>query len=127
MMVTGAVAFNFIALLVHPVGVGQYLLPLAEVWPAVLYLGSLSSVAAFFLINYSLSQLTATQASVFSNLTTIISTVAGVVLLGEPFHWYHWLGALAILVGIWGTNRFARAIPKGNHHGSQQPEVGNQM
>jgi len=75
----------------------------------VLYLGALSSVTAFFLINFSLSQLTATQSSVFANLTTIISIIAGVVFLKEPFYWYHGVGAAAILGGIWGTNRFARA------------------
>lgn len=108
MMVTGAVAFNSIALLSQPMGVTRYFLPLAKVWPAVLYLGGLSSVAAFFLINYSLSKLTATQSSVFSNLTTIISIIAGVMFLNEPFHWYHGVGAAAILAGIWGTNRFAQ-------------------
>lgn len=107
MMLTGAIAFNAVALLLAPGGAGQYLASLGAVWPAVLYLGALSSVAAFFLINYSLSQLTATQAAVFSNLTTIISIAAGTLFLHEPFRWYHAVGAAAILTGIWGTNYFA--------------------
>lgn len=110
MMVVGAVTFNAIALgqsLVRG-NISEFFLPLGSIWPAVAYLGILSSVAAFFLINYSLSKMTATQSSVFANLTTIISIIAGVVFLKESFYWFHGAGAAAILLGVWGTNRFAR-------------------
>ncbi len=111
MMVIGAVVFNGIALVQHAAA-GQltsYFLPLAQIWPAILYLGILSSVVAFFLINYSLSHITAIQSSVFANLVTVIAIAAGVFILGEEFLWYHALGAAVILAGVWGTNRFAPA------------------
>jgi len=111
MMVVGAVTFNAIAITqsLATGSIGQYFEPLPLVWPAVIYLGVLSSVAAFFLINYSLSKLTATQSSVFANLTTVIAITAGVIFRGEAFYWYHAVGALTILAGVWGSNRFARS------------------
>lgn len=111
MMLTGAVVFNAVALAQHAGGerLNLYFQPLAQAWPAILYLGVLSSVVAFFLINYSLSHITAIQSSVFANLVTVIAIAAGVFILGEDFYWYHILGAAAILAGVWGTNRFAPA------------------
>ncbi|MTI95371.1 MAG: DMT family transporter [Firmicutes bacterium] len=109
MMLIGAVTFNTIAIIQHLIGgnLSAYLTPLPLIWPAVLYLGGLSSVLAFFLINFSLSKLTAAQSSVFANLVTVIAITAGVLFRGEAFYWYHALGAVAILAGVWGTNRHA--------------------
>jgi len=109
MMVTGAIAFNAVSLSQHATagGIAGYLQPLSQVWPSIVYLGVLSSVVAFFLINYSLSHITAIQSAVFANLVTVISIAAGVLILGEDFYWYQAVGAAAILAGVYGTNRFA--------------------
>lgn len=112
MMVFGAVVFNAIALGQH-YNAGNleiYLAPLAEQWVAVLYLGVFSSVAAFFLYNYVLSKITATQGAVFANMVTVVAIIAGVVFRGELVFWYHLAGTAAILAGVWGTNRFAPAV-----------------
>lgn len=74
----------------------------------VLYLGFLSSIVAYFLNNYALSKLPASQASVFANLTTVISIIAGVAIRHENFYWYHMVGAVMILMGVWGTNYFGK-------------------
>lgn len=115
MMVIGAIAFNGIALGQHVSAdtLGQYFKPLAFVWPQILFLGILSSVGAFFLVNYTLSKLPAAQGAVFSNLTTLISIFAGVTFLKESFSWHQAVGALVILAGVWGTNYFASSR-KGN-------------
>jgi drug/metabolite transporter (DMT)-like permease len=72
----------------------------------ILYLGILSSVCAFFMLNYMLSKLPATNSVVFSNLTTVISIAAGVFVRHEAFHWYQLAGGIMIILGVWGTNRY---------------------
>jgi drug/metabolite transporter (DMT)-like permease len=113
MMVVGAAAFNLIALLQHLLAgeTGLYLQPLSVLWPSILYLGVASSVGAFFLYNYLLSKVTASQASVFANLITVVAIAGGVIFRGETVTWYQLFGTAAILAGVWGTNRFAQ---KGN-------------
>ena len=109
MMVVGAVSFNAISLGEHALSgsVATYLHPLAEIWGPVVYLGVVSSVGAFFMYNYLLSKVTATQASVFANMVTVVAISAGVVFRGETVFWYQLVGTAAILAGVWGTNRFA--------------------
>lgn len=109
MMVVGTVIFNMIALIQHLLAgnVETYLAPLADLWITVIYLGMISSVVAFFLYNFVLSKVTATQASVFANMITVVAIAAGVIFRGEIIFWYHLAGTAAILVGVWGTNRFA--------------------
>ncbi len=121
MMVVGAVVFNAIALLQH-ITAGEadaYLAPLAEHWTAIVYLGALSSVAAFFMYNFVLSRVTATQGSIFANMVTVIAIAAGVVFRGETVYWYHLIGTAAILIGVWGTNRFA-PVPTFEHKDTGQ-------
>lgn len=108
MMWVGAIVFNLLSLALHwqAGDLSSYFAPLGEsqVLIALLYLGTGSSVLAFFLMNYTLSRIPASQSAVFSNLTTVISIAAGVLFRGEPFYWYHAVGALAILLGVYGTN-----------------------
>lgn len=110
MMWMGTVIFNGL-------GLGQsawqgtlavYLSPLSrwEVWAAILYLGILSSVTAFFLLNYTISKLKVSQTAGFNNLTTVVAVAAGVIFANETFTWLHAVGVLLILLGVWGTNRF---------------------
>lgn len=110
MMWVGAIVFNLLAVLVHwrAGNLATFFTPLADpqMIVALLYLGIGSSVLAFFLVNYSLSHLPASQSAVFSNLTTVVSIGAGVVFRNEPFYWFHAVGAVAILVGVWGANYF---------------------
>ncbi|MCX7950710.1 MAG: DMT family transporter [Clostridiales bacterium] len=78
----------------------------SKVVVSIFYLGVLSSVFAFLLVNYSLSKLPASQSSVFANLTTVVSVVAGITIRGESFELYKLVGAVMIVVGVWGTNYF---------------------
>jgi drug/metabolite transporter (DMT)-like permease len=88
-------------------------LQVKAVWSAVLYLGILSSVVAFFGMNYYISKLGPSRSAVFANLSTVVSVAAGICFRGEPFYWYHLVGGALILIGVWGTNRFARqSVPK---------------
>lgn len=75
---------------------------------AILYLGSLSSVVAFFLLNYMLSHLEASRSSIFGNVTTVVAVLAGVLVLGERLYIFHLVGSIMIFGGVWGTQRFRR-------------------
>lgn len=112
MMLTGATVFNVIAVAQHlrQGNLSAYLRPLTDVKALVpiMYLGILASVVAYFLNNYMLSKLEANRASVFSNLITVCSIVAGVTLGNEEFYWYSAVGAGMILLGVWGTNYFSK-------------------
>lgn len=73
---------------------------------SILYLGILSSIVAFLLVNYSLSKLPASQSAVFANLTTVVSVIAGITFRNEAFELYKVFGAVLIVAGVWGTNYF---------------------
>ncbi len=107
MMNLSAVAFTALAVVEQADrgSLGALFTPLTQpaVWTAVLYLGACSSVGAFFLVNYALSQLEASHMSVFNNLTTLIAVAAAVLVLKEPLHWYHVVGGALIILGVWGT------------------------
>lgn len=73
-------------------------------WLAVLYLGLLSSVLAYGLLNFANSHLSVSETSLFSNVTTVVSVLAGVVLLKEPFSIWQMLGVAVILVCVFAAN-----------------------
>lgn len=106
MMATGAVFFGLLVVLEGATSgwAGIFSGTTVAALGAVAYLGILSSVVAFFLVNLSLSRLKAAQASIFGTLTTLVSLVAGVLLRGEPFGLVQAFGASAIVLGVWMTN-----------------------
>jgi len=73
---------------------------------SILYLGIFASIFAFFLLNYALSKIEASKISVFSNVSTIVSIIGGVLILNENFQYYHIIGSVLILAGVWGTSHF---------------------
>ena len=73
-------------------------------WLAVLYLGLLSSVLAYGLLNFANSHLSVSETSLFSNVTTVVSVLAGVVLLKEPFSIWQMLGVAVILICVFAAN-----------------------
>lgn len=71
---------------------------------SILYLGILSSVVTSLLSNYALSIISAPKMSVFNNLSTLATVIAGVLLLNETLYYYHIIGIVSILIGVLGTN-----------------------
>mgnify|MGYP001281130238 CR=1 FL=1 len=106
MMASGAVFFGLASLTESLAGSPGPILgrPGIAAWGAVAYLGILSSVLAFFLVNLSLSRLKAAQAAVFGALTPLIALAAGALVRGEPVGPAKAAGAAAILAGLWITN-----------------------
>ena len=107
MMFFGAAAFNLINIFIHIKNqtIVEYFQPLNDptFLIALLYLGILSSIIAFFLVNYSLTYLEASKASVFTNLATVVSIITGVVFLNESFALKQLIGSAMILTGVFGT------------------------
>lgn len=112
MMLIGIIVFNIIALSTHisqdswttffaPLFSIQYLI-------AIFYLGVLSTFMTQFLSIYALARVEAAKVGVFNNLSVIVAVAAGVIFLKETLHLYHLIGALVILIGIIGSNYFAR-------------------
>lgn len=75
-----------------------------EIMFVILELSIGTSVVAFFCMNYMLSRLKAANASVFFNLSTVISIAAGIVVVGETLRWYQIAGGLLIIISVWGMN-----------------------
>lgn len=112
MMLIGAVVFNVIYLfdLIRGGRVEDYVMNLRhlELILPIIYLGVVASIGGFFLVNYALSHLEAHVASIYANLATIVSILAGAIFLGETLFYYHYLGSALIIIGVYGTVYFNR-------------------
>lgn len=74
-------------------------------WMSILYLACVSSVGAFLLLNKALDVLDVTRSLVFANVTTVISVLAGVLLLHEQFTPIQAVGIVMVILGVYGVNR----------------------
>lgn len=110
MMLTSAVVFNGINA-VRRAAAGElanYFAPLLEleVFWSIMYLGVLASSVAYLLYSFMLSKTKASSTAVFAGVITIVSIIAGIVFRDEAFFWYHAVGTVMILAGVWGVSRF---------------------
>ena len=76
---------------------------------AAIYLGAISSVGAYMLANYSISKLPLARQSIFQNMSTVVSVLAGVIIMGDAFTWVNLAAFVLILAGVWGVNKFVDA------------------
>lgn len=99
---TGWAFFQFrgqtIPMLVQALSHGQFV-------ASALYLGVAASVFAYLLANYSIGKLPVARAMVFGNISTVVSVLAGVAFMGDPFGVTQGAAFLLILAGVWGVNR----------------------
>ncbi|MBR5808783.1 MAG: DMT family transporter, partial [Clostridia bacterium] len=70
---------------------------------SIFYLGIVSLVIAFVLLNYANTHLPVAKTTVFSNITTVVSVIAGAIFLKETFTWQTALATVMIVVGVWGV------------------------
>lgn len=75
---------------------------------SILYLGVMSSLVTALTANYALSKIEASKMSVFANLSTVVSIVAGAMFLEENITVYHIIGSALIITGVMGANRLGR-------------------
>jgi drug/metabolite transporter (DMT)-like permease len=105
MTIIGLISFNAIALIenIHnPLKVISSFAS-AEYTLAILYLGVASSVVAFLFLNYANTYLPVAKTTVFSNITTVVSVVAGVIFLNEKLSSTTIISVFMIIVGVLGV------------------------
>ena len=109
MMGVGTAVFTPLALVQTGGSVVRYGEPLAQpaYLLAILFLALVCSVACYFLSCYTITYMTVARETVFANLTTAVSVLAGVVFLHEPFTWVGAFCILVIFLGIYGVQRTA--------------------
>ncbi|MFF2530501.1 DMT family transporter [Brevibacillus sp. DP1.3A] len=81
---------------------------------SIVFLGILSSLMTSFMTNFALSKMEASKLSVFNNLSTLVTIVAGVIFLQEQLAYYHLIGAVMIIIGVIGTNFLGAKAKKQN-------------
>ena len=104
----GFVAFNALSLTSNYLdgNILAYFAPLGQVsyLLSILYLGILASIVTGSLSIYAIVRLGASTVSVFGNLGTVLTILAGALILHEPIYSYHVIGATMIIAGILGMN-----------------------
>ena len=111
----GVSAAVFISLALLTVGLDResWLVPLTDrgFWTSIVYLSCVSSIGAFVMINKALEGLPIARSLVFANVTTVISVLAGVLILKESFSYAQLIGIVMVLIGVYGVNR-AKSMAK---------------
>ncbi len=128
MALTGAAAFTVLALAEHgAAGTLRTLVTLPLISPsflfAVLYLTVGCSVTAFLCSNYAIMALGAVRSASFAGLTTVISILAGVIVLRESFTLWQGVGTALVLAGLYTANftrkkRAPAGSPPKGHEGA---------
>ncbi len=110
MLGVGAVLFTLFAAVTVKGDGKAYFAPFAsrEYVFSLLFLAVFCSVVCYFLSGYALTKLSVARATVFANLTTAVSVVAGALILQEPLPPLGILCSVLILVGIWGVQRTSK-------------------
>jgi drug/metabolite transporter (DMT)-like permease len=75
---------------------------------AILYLGIFSSMLTTIFSSLILKHLRAAELVVFLNFSTIVAIIAGYVFMREAIYFYHLISAGLIIIGVIGTNIFAK-------------------
>ena len=102
-----AIAFTFSGLgsvkwnvkdYIAPLAVARYTLPMVS-------LSLLCSIAANLLSNYAVARMSVFKAASFGAVSTLCTTVGGILFLNEPYNPILLVGAMLIIVGIWQITR----------------------
>lgn len=73
---------------------------------AALYQGVCSSILGFFLSNLAIARIGVNRTSSFIGVSTVVSILAGALLLKEPFTTPQIIGAAVILAGVYIANSY---------------------
>ena len=114
--VGGCIIFNLATIVfgIKNGTLGDYFEPLSHMnfVLATAYLGIPSTLVSALIMAYMLAHMEAVKATIFGNLSTAISIVAGVVILGEPLRFYQIVCTILIIVGVIGLSMPSMAKTK---------------
>ncbi len=109
MFIIAAVGFNALSVCMYGgrffTLTAQALTDLKFTLPVIGYLAAASSVAAFLLMNYATENIGAVRSASFSNIISVCSVFAGVVILKEDVNVWQLLCCAVIIIGVFGANR----------------------
>ncbi|MCR5792173.1 MAG: DMT family transporter [Lachnospiraceae bacterium] len=71
-----------------------------DFWLCILYLSIISSVGAFIALNYALGYMSVGTQTVLSNFCTVVSVLAGVIILRERFSFWQMVGIGIIIASV---------------------------
>lgn len=107
MQIMAAIFYTALAVAENTHNLGAIVRPLGNIdfVLAALYLAIGASVLGYTLFNFAVANAPMPKVIVLCNLTTIISVLAGVFFLGDPFSVTSAIAMIAVLVGIWGVQK----------------------
>jgi len=112
----GCIIFNLATIIfgIKNGTLGDYFEPLSHMnfVLATAYLGIPSTLISALFMAYMLAHMEAVKATIFGNLSTAISIVAGVIVLGEQLQLYHIACTILIIMGVIGLSLPFMAIKK---------------
>lgn len=73
------------------------------VFVSVIFLGILSSIVAFFLMNVAFAHVPLAKMAILGNLVPVISVVAGILFLGEPASLRGFFSLALVIIGVIGV------------------------
>jgi len=76
--------------------------PTFVIWAA--FLGVFCILLSAQFMAYMLAHMQIVQCTIFSSASTLVSIIAGALILGEPLVWYHYLCGALILAGVVGLS-----------------------
>ncbi len=125
MIALGTVVFTLIAL-IENLNSGTlkdfFVLPFTnfDFLIAVLYLSISCSVVAFLLYNLAISYIGTNKSASFVGISTIVTVIAGIVILKEKFTLIQMLGATLVISGVYLANFiYESSKSEGEHHNKE--------
>lgn len=108
MFLCGMIGFNITAAAV----LGKNFVPLLkdavvhpQFWGSMGYLAIISSIAAFMLLNYAIGIIGTVKNASFANLITVVSVLAGILILEEKLHPIQLVLCAVIIICVIGVNK----------------------
>lgn len=106
MFLLGSICFTVSALITVNFDLSLFIKPLGSISyiGCLMYLGAISSVLAFFSINYALSYVEVYINGILANFATLVSVIAGVVIMHDVFTMTQAVGIVLILISVIGVS-----------------------